>query len=111
MEQFGQPLLPFQRMRREGYQYQKQSPSDHIENLNRYLLIASSFVPRDPALSHLRIRHPDPQHNDIVVSRSPDSNRQVVGLIDWQHASILPPFLLPVYPNASRITMILSRKL
>ncbi|KAJ7775916.1 protein kinase subdomain-containing protein PKL/CAK/Fmp29, partial [Mycena maculata] len=99
LEQFGQPLLPFQRVRREGYRYQEQSPSDHIENLNRYLLIASSLVPRDPALGHFRIRHPDLQQNNIVVSRSPDSNWQVVGLFDWQHASILPPFLLAGVPE------------
>jgi hypothetical protein len=98
LKQFGQPLLPFQRMRREGYQYQEQSPSDHIENLNRYLL-ASSLVPRDPALGRFCIRHPDLQQNNIVVSRLPDSNWQVVSLLDWQHASILPPFLLAGVPE------------
>ncbi|KAJ7661108.1 protein kinase subdomain-containing protein PKL/CAK/Fmp29 [Mycena olivaceomarginata] len=46
LEQFGRPLLPFQRERREAYGYKEQSPSDHIENLERYLLIASSLVPR-----------------------------------------------------------------
>ncbi|KAF8999545.1 hypothetical protein BDZ89DRAFT_1096256 [Hymenopellis radicata] len=45
-------------MRREAYQYQEQSPSDHIKNVNRYLHIASSLVPKDPALCHFRIRHP-----------------------------------------------------
>ena len=29
-EQFGQPLLPFRRERRDSYQYQEQSPSAHI---------------------------------------------------------------------------------
>jgi hypothetical protein len=91
--------LPFQRIRREGYRYQEQSPSDHIENLDRYLLIASSLVPRDPALGHFRIRHPDLQQNNIIVSRSPDSNWRVVGLFDWQHTSILPPFLLAGIPE------------
>jgi Phosphotransferase enzyme family len=99
LEQFGQPPLPFRRERRDGYQYQEQSPSDHIENLNRYLLIASSLVPRDPALCHFCIRHPDLQPSNIVVSKSPNSNWQVVGLLDWQHASILPPFLLAGIPQ------------
>ena len=99
LEQFGQPLLPFQRARREGYGYQKQSPSDHIENLNRYLLIASSLVPKDPALVHFRIRHPYLHPSNIVVSRSPDSDWQVVSMLDWQHASILPPFLLVGIPE------------
>ena len=59
LERFGQPLLPFRRERWERYQYQELSPSDHIENLNRYLLIASSLVPRNPALRHFHIRHPE----------------------------------------------------
>jgi hypothetical protein len=91
--------LPFQRVRREAYKYQKQPPSDHIENLDRYLLIASSFIPKNPALSHFRIRHPDLQSSNIIVSRSPDSNLHVVGLIDWQHTSILPLFLLAGIPQ------------
>jgi len=99
LEQFGQPLLPFRRERRDGYQYQEQSPSAHIENLKRYLLIASSLVPRDPALSHFCIRHPDLQQSNIVVRRSSDSGWQVVSLLDWQHASILPPFLLAGVPQ------------
>ncbi|KNZ81502.1 hypothetical protein J132_00468 [Termitomyces sp. J132] len=33
--QFGQPLLLFRRVRREGYRHQERSPSDRIENLNR----------------------------------------------------------------------------
>ncbi|KZT05313.1 protein kinase subdomain-containing protein PKL CAK Fmp29, partial [Laetiporus sulphureus 93-53] len=99
LRRFGRPLLPFQRVRREVYKYQKQLPSDHIENLERYLRIASSLIPRDPALGHFRIRHPDLQPNNIIVSRSRDSNLQVVGLIDWQHTSILPLFLLAGIPQ------------
>ena len=85
--------MPFLRFRRETYKYQKQPPSDHIENLNRYLLIASSLIPKNPALGHFRIRHPDLQPSNIFVSRSPDSNLHVVSLIDWQHTSILPMFI------------------
>jgi hypothetical protein len=93
LRRFGRPLLPFQRIRREVYKYQKQHPSDHIENLDRYLLIASSLIPRNPALSRFCIRHPDLQSGNIIVSKSPDSDLHVVGLIDWQHTSILPLFL------------------
>ncbi|KAM5540228.1 hypothetical protein V8D89_006047 [Ganoderma adspersum] len=103
LEQFGQPLLPFQRIRREGYQYQEQPPSDHVHNLGHYLLIAPSLVPRNPALSQFRIRHPDLQPSNIIVSRSPDSQAgsgwQVAGLFDWQHASVLPVFLLAGVPQ------------
>jgi hypothetical protein len=91
--------LPFRRERRVGYQYQEQSPSAHIENLQRYLLIASSLVPRDPALGHFCIRHPDLQQSNIIVRRSSDSGWQVVSLLDWQHASILPTFFLAGVPQ------------
>ena len=99
MERFGRPLLPFQRMRREVYKYEAQPPSDHIENLRRYLRIAPSLVPKNPVLSRFCIRHPDLQPSNIIVSRSSDSNLQVVGLIDWQHAPILPLFLLANIPD------------
>lgn len=87
LEQFGRLLLPFQRMRRRGYQHQEQPLSDRdIENLERYLLITSSLKPRGPALCHFRIRYPDPQPSNIIVSRSPDSGLHVrISLIDWQH--------------------------
>jgi hypothetical protein len=98
LRQFGQPLLPFQRMR-GSYRYQEQSPSDHIDTLRHYLLIASSLVPKDPSLSHFRIRHPDFQEANIVVSRSSDSDLRVVSVLDWQHASILPAFLLASVPQ------------
>ncbi|PIL22751.1 hypothetical protein GSI_15444 [Ganoderma sinense ZZ0214-1] len=96
LQRFGRPLWPFQRTRREYYQYKEQSPLDHVENLNRFLSIAPRIVPRDPAPSsnHFCIRHPDLQPSNIIVSGSPDSNSlRIVSLIDWQHASILPPFL------------------
>ena len=99
LRRFGRPLLPFQRARREAYQYQEQPPLDHIENLDRYLRIASSLIPRDPALGHFRIRHPDLQPGNIIVSRSADSNLHVIGLIDWQHTSIRPLFLLAGIPK------------
>jgi hypothetical protein len=83
--------LPFQRERREVYQYREQQPSDHIDNLDRYLLIASSLIPNNPTLSHFRIRHPDLQPSNIIVSGSPDLH--IIGLIDLQHTSILPSFL------------------
>jgi hypothetical protein len=94
--------LPFQRVRREGHKYQEQPPSDHIENLDRYLLIASSLIPRNPALGHFRIRHPDLRPSNIIISRLPDSNLHVVGLIDWQHTSIIPLFLLTGIPQQLR---------
>ncbi len=95
LEEFGQPLLPFERMRREAYQYQKQSPLDHIQNLDRYLLLAPSLIPKNTNLSQFRIRHPDLQPGNIIV----DSGFNIVGLIDWQHTSVLPHFVYAGIPK------------
>ncbi|KAF9065629.1 hypothetical protein BDP27DRAFT_45158 [Rhodocollybia butyracea] len=84
LEKFGQPLLPFRRERRETYEYQKQLPSDHVKNLERYLLIASSLIPKDSTLHRFCIHHPGLQPSNIIVSRLSDSNQlKVVGLLDW----------------------------
>ncbi|KAG6830603.1 hypothetical protein H0H92_015884 [Tricholoma furcatifolium] len=100
LEQFGKPLLPLQRERRESYGYKEQSPSDHIQNLERYLLIASTLIPEKSNPHQFRIRHPDLQLSNIIVSKSPDSNElKIVSLLDWQHASMLPPFLTAGIPG------------
>ena len=99
LEQFGQPLLPFRRERRPGYKYQKQLPSDHLLNLNSYLLIAPSLVPTNPRLRQFCIRHPDFRQGNVFVSRSPDSGWQIVSLFDWQHTTILPLFLFADLPK------------
>ncbi len=54
LEQFGRPLLPFQRERREAYGYKEQSPSDHIKNLEE--LSPPSF-PYPPSRSPAEQRH------------------------------------------------------
>ncbi|KAG6850737.1 hypothetical protein H0H93_009360 [Arthromyces matolae] len=99
LKHFGQPLLPLRRERRPSYKYQQQQPSDHVENLERYLSITSSLVPRDVALSRFYLRHPDLQPNNIFVSWSPGSDCKIVSLFDWQHTSILPMFLLAGIPR------------
>ncbi|KAH9851402.1 protein kinase subdomain-containing protein PKL/CAK/Fmp29 [Lenzites betulinus] len=91
LRQFGRPLLPLQRVRRSAYQYQEQLPSDHIENLDRYLRIVPSLIYRGPYPDYFCMRHPDLNPNNIMVAWSPDSNSYaIVSLIDWQHTSILP---------------------
>ena len=100
LQQFGRPLLPFQRERRESYGHKEQSPSDHIENLERYLLIVSSLASKNSAFHHFHIRHPDLQPSNIIVSTSSDSKQfKIVGLLDWQHVLILPMFLLACIPG------------
>ncbi|KAF7364019.1 Protein kinase subdomain-containing protein PKL/CAK/Fmp29 [Mycena sanguinolenta] len=98
LERFGQPLLPFRRLRREAYEFQEQSPADHVENLNQYL-ISPSLIPKDSTLSNFHIRHPDLQQSNIIVSKAPDSDWRIAALLDWQHTSILPAFLLAGVPD------------
>ncbi|KAF4605407.1 hypothetical protein EYR40_004191 [Pleurotus pulmonarius] len=100
LEKFGRPLLPFRRERREAYEYKEQSHLDHAKNLERYLAIVPSLVPQSSTLHQFRIRHPDLQPSNVIVSKSPDSNElKIAGLLDWQHASILPTFLLAGIPG------------
>lgn len=89
LKRFGQPLHPFQRIR-ELVNYQEQSHSTHLENLERYLRVASDLVPPNADnATRPSIRHPDLQQNIIFVSKSPE----ITGLIDRQHCTILPLFL------------------
>jgi len=100
LERFDQPLLPLQRGRREAYKYEKQSPLDHIRNLQHYLLMASSLIRNNQSLRAFCIRHPDLQPSNVMVSTSSDSGQlEIVSLLDWQHAPILPRFLLAGIPD------------
>ncbi|KAH6905619.1 hypothetical protein BKA70DRAFT_1291717 [Coprinopsis sp. MPI-PUGE-AT-0042] len=90
LRRFGQPLLPFERVRRPAYAFQPQLPSDHIQNLERYLSVASSLIPKDRELHRFSIAHPYPEISNLIL----DHEGQIVSLIDWQHTSILPIFLL-----------------
>ncbi|TFY74058.1 hypothetical protein EWM64_g9954 [Hericium alpestre] len=91
LEWFGRLLLPFQHERREAYGYGEQSPSDHTKNLECYLLIAPLLIPKKSSLYNIRIRHPDLQPSNVIMSTSSGSNHlKIVGLLDWQHAPILP---------------------
>ncbi|KAH6881210.1 kinase-like domain-containing protein [Coprinopsis sp. MPI-PUGE-AT-0042] len=90
LKQFGRPVRPTRRQRWSSYNWKPQLPSDHIQNLERYLSITSSLIPNDPQLQRFSIGHPDLKISNIIVN----SDCQIAGLIDWQHASILPLYLL-----------------
>jgi hypothetical protein len=93
---FGKPLQPFQRLRRETYNYQPQSHLEHIANLKQYLEIAPSLIPRsNPALHRPVLRHPDLQPN-IFVS----DGLEITGLIDRQYATFLRLFLQCSIPDS-----------
>ncbi|RAK73131.1 phosphotransferase enzyme family protein [Aspergillus fijiensis CBS 313.89] len=85
---YGRPRFPFERAYRESTNYRLSDPSEHIASLEFYLKIAPELLPPDEFLRPV-LRHPDLQPNNIFVSDDLD----IVGLIDWQHASVLPVFL------------------
>lgn len=96
MEKYGRSRYPFQRLRREIYNYRKQPPAEHLNNLNDYLQIAGYLTPKtNDMLNQPTIRHPDLQPHNIFVSESFD----IVGLIDWQHCSVLPLFVQSGIPK------------
>ena len=98
LNQFGLPRAPYQRLRREYYNYEKQPSSDHAENLHRYLSLAPLLVPDDVSLSAFCIRHPDLSENNIKISK--DSNGlRILWILDWQHAAALPLFLHSGVPD------------
>ncbi|KAL4911212.1 hypothetical protein BDW74DRAFT_164783 [Aspergillus multicolor] len=96
LSEFGAPLQPFQRLRRETYNYQPQSHLDHIATLKQYLQIAPSLILRDMNLCRPVLRHPDLQPNNIFVT----DELEISGLNDWQHTAVLPPFLHCGIPNS-----------
>lgn len=98
LEHFGAPRSPYKRIRREYYNYEKQPPSDHVKNLNRYLRLAPSLVPADDSLNTFCVRHPDLTEHNIRVSR--DSGAlQILSLLDWQYTTVLPLFLHASIPD------------
>ena len=89
VQRYGTSRWPFDRHHREILDYRKSSPDEHIEDLERYLKIAPHLVPEKSSLLKPTIRHPDLQPHNIFVS----DDSKILGLIDWQHCSVLPLFL------------------
>ena len=98
LDRFGSPRAPYQRLHREHYNYKKQPPSDHAENLHRYLRLAPSLVPDDDALSTFCIRHPDLSDSNVKVSKDSRGLR-IHSVLDWQHTVVLPLFLHAGMPD------------
>lgn len=95
IQHFGRPRFPFDRHRREFLNYRKYSCDEHVQNLDRYLKISRDLIPVTESLLRPTIRHPDLQPHNIFVS----DNFDIVGLIDWQHCSVLPLFLQSGVPK------------
>ncbi|PYI35763.1 phosphotransferase enzyme family protein [Aspergillus indologenus CBS 114.80] len=91
---YGRPRYPFERAYRESMDYQLSDPSEHIASLESYLKIAPELLRSNEFLQPV-LRHPDLQPNNIFVS----DDLGIVGLIDWQHASVLPLSLAAGIPK------------
>ncbi|PYH75396.1 kinase-like protein [Aspergillus uvarum CBS 121591] len=84
---YAKPRLPYDRLYREIYHFKHVSPDSHITDLTNYLQMARCLGYADNStLNRPVMRHPDLQPNNILVSETND----IIGLIDWQHCSILP---------------------
>ncbi|KAB8200109.1 kinase-like protein [Aspergillus parasiticus] len=84
---YAKPRLPYDRLYREIYYFKQVSPDSHITDLSKYLeMVPFLAYGNDSTLNRPIMRHPDLQPNNILVSDSND----IIGLIDWQHCSILP---------------------
>ncbi|KAG6855653.1 hypothetical protein H0H87_012547, partial [Tephrocybe sp. NHM501043] len=92
LDHFSAPRAPYQRFRRVYYKYEKETPLDHVKNLDCYLCLAPSLVPDNDSLSAFCIRHPDLTDSNIRVSTDSGS-LQILSMLDWQHAAVLPLFL------------------
>ncbi|KAI4248612.1 MAG: hypothetical protein L6R42_009233, partial [Xanthoria sp. 1 TBL-2021] len=89
MNQYAQPRFPADVILREMFEYKKIPPDDQVNTLENYLQLSSWLVPKEANINRFVLRHPDLQPGNLFVSDSMD----LLGIIDWQHSSILPIFL------------------
>ncbi|KXG46408.1 Aminoglycoside phosphotransferase [Penicillium griseofulvum] len=95
-ERFGKPRLHVERYLREIYQFKKLSPIPYQHLLTDYLKLAPYLdVPSGHPISRPTLRHPDFSPSNILLNTSND----IVGIIDWQYAVILPLVLCAGIPD------------
>ncbi|KDQ05815.1 hypothetical protein BOTBODRAFT_182191 [Botryobasidium botryosum FD-172 SS1] len=82
----GKPRYPDVRVAETPLGY----PEEHIDLLEKYEMIIPSVLPQDDYLRLPKLRHPDLHPNNTFVK---PGTTEIVGIIDWQHACIAPPFL------------------
>ena len=89
---FGQP-----RRRQYFFSFSEQNiePKDHISLLSQYDLVSPYLIPEQEDLSSPTLQHPHLHQNNIFLR--PEST-EILGIIDWQGASVLPFFLQSGFP-------------
>ncbi|EFR05253.1 hypothetical protein MGYG_08264 [Nannizzia gypsea CBS 118893] len=95
-EDFGRPRLHVERYLRELHKLEKMTPTAHVQILSKYLQLAPYLeIPSEHPFALPVLRHPDFSPNNILVN----SEDEIVGIIDWQHAAILPLGLCANIPS------------
>ncbi|PLB44146.1 hypothetical protein P170DRAFT_513400 [Aspergillus steynii IBT 23096] len=93
---YGKPRFHYERYLRQIYSFEKQLPEHHVNLLFGYLKLSPYLTPPpDHPFSRPTLRHPDLSPNNILVNDS----HEITGLIDWQHAAILPLCLCAGIPT------------
>lgn len=95
LKQYGAPRLPREPLYREFYGGRKVGPWLQMSFLEDYLKVVPLIVPKEDTLNAPCFRHPDLSPNNIFVS----SSGEITGVIDWQHATVLPIFLQAKIPK------------
>ncbi|KAF2500404.1 kinase-like protein [Lophium mytilinum] len=95
-ERFAKPRRHYEPLYRQVHGYDKLPYKPHIEALHKYLEMAKWLgYPEENYLNRPVLRHPDLSMSNIRVSKS----LEIAGLIDWQHATILPLCLAAGIPR------------
>lgn len=92
---YGKSRFPIDRHWHEIFQYKRSNPQDQIASLEQYLKIAPHLIPSEPRFLAPTLRHPDLNPNNIFINE----DFKIVGLIDWQHSTVLPLFLQANIPQ------------
>ena len=85
----------------KSFRYRRKPTHDHASHsklLSMYIDAVPHFMPSDSNLCAPTLWHPDLSLNNLFVSASGPANLQ--GMIDWQHAAILPYFSFQSLPPA-----------
>lgn len=94
--QYGKPRLHVERYLREVHGFQHMSPTAHAQLLSDYLILAPHVdISPTHRFSRPVLRHPDFSPSNILISDAND----IAGIIDWQHAVVLPLCLCAGIPK------------
>ena len=78
-----------------SFSEQNIAPKDHVTLLSQYSLVAPYLVPDQEDLGSPTLRHPDLHQSNIFIC---PRSKQILSIIDWQGAAILPLLVQSGYP-------------